>query len=164
MTWDKFEKLVELVKRRVTQVVLYKMKDPRLGFITITKVDLARDLKTCKVFYTVLGAPGGETKTQFALKDAAGFIQREVGKALRTRTRPSIEFVVDPTAEKVQRVHEILDSLRQETGAPSDEAGSNPDDEAGAPSDEEAASIPDGENGPIPDEEDAAPCEEAEEE
>jgi len=130
MTWDKFEKLVELVKRRVTQVVLYRLKDPRLGFITITKVDLSRDLKTCKVFYTVLGAPGGETKTRFALKDASGFIQREVGKTLRTRTRPAIEFVVDPTAEKVQRVHEILDSLREEDGSPADGAAeSSPDEE-----------------------------------
>ncbi|MFH2000696.1 MAG: 30S ribosome-binding factor RbfA, partial [Planctomycetota bacterium] len=88
MGWDKFEKLVELVKRRITQIVLYNMKDPRIGFMTITKIDLSRDLKECKVFYTVLGTDAERSKTSCALRDARGFIQREVGKTLRTRIIP----------------------------------------------------------------------------
>lgn len=114
MGWDKFEKLVELIKRRITQIVLYKLKDPRLGFVTITKVDLSRDLKLCKVFYTVYGSQGESSRTSHALKDAQGFIQREVGKSLHTRTMPKIQFVEDESIEGVSRVHRILDTLKEE--------------------------------------------------
>jgi ribosome-binding factor A len=114
MAWNKFDKLVELVKRRITNVVLYKLKDPRLGFITITKVELTRDLKLCKVFYTVFGPKTDLTKTDCALRDARGFIQREVGKTLRTRTMPAMEFIIDPTMEKMERVQQILDVLKEE--------------------------------------------------
>ena len=71
--------------------MLYKLKDPRIGFVTITRVDLSRDLKLCKVFYTVYGPEADITKTTHALKDAQGYIQREVGKTLRTRTMPQIQ-------------------------------------------------------------------------
>ena len=114
MAWDKFEKLAELIKRRLTHVVLYKLKDPRIGFVTITKIELSRDMKLLKAFYTVYGSKADAVKTSCALQDAKGFIQREVAKTLRTKTMPSIRFQVDPTPEKVDRVHKILDALREE--------------------------------------------------
>jgi len=114
MGWDKFEKLVELIKRRVAQVVLFRLKDPRIGFVTITKIDLSRDMKTMKVYYTVYGPKPDITKTGCALQDAKGFIQREVAKTLRTRTMPSIQFLPDASMEKLERVEQILKNLREE--------------------------------------------------
>ncbi len=114
MGWDKFEKLIELLKRRISQIVLYRMKDPRIGFITITKVDLSRDFKECKVFYTVLGTEGEMTRTAYALNDAKGYVQREVAKTLRTRTMPKIEFAKDESFERMARVNDILDTIRRE--------------------------------------------------
>jgi ribosome-binding factor A len=131
MAWDKFEKLVELLKRRVAQVVLYRLKDPRIGFVTITKIDLARDMKLMKVFYTVYGPKPDMTKTTCALEDAKGFIQREVAKTLRTRTMPSIQFVLDPSLDKAERVEQILQSLREEE--PGDGGEDGEDDLEGSP-------------------------------
>ena len=123
MGWDRFEKLVELIKRRISDTVLYKLKDPRVGFVTITRVDLSRDLKLCRAYYTVYGPEADLTKTAFALKDAQGFIQREVGKTLRTRTMPRIEFVHDEEIGRVERVEELLDTLREERGETEDGRG-----------------------------------------
>lgn len=131
MGWDKFEKLVELVKRRITNIVLYTLKDPRMGFITITKIDLSRDLKDCKVFYTVFGTDAEKSKTTHALKDARGFIQREVGKTLRTRTIPHLQFYEDGSFDKLNRVQEIFQVLEEEKM--------------------ENEPVPDSENDPIPD-------------
>lgn len=114
MAWDKFEKLVELIKRRISAIVLHKLKDPRIGFITITKIDLSRDLKDCKVFYSVLGSKGEITRTTHAINNARGFIQREVAKTLRTRVMPKIVFVVDESVVGVERVERLLDDLQKE--------------------------------------------------
>lgn len=123
MSWDRFEKLVELIKRRITNIVLYKLKDPRVGFVTITKVDLSRDLKLCRVFFTVMGPEADITKTTHALKAAQGFIQREVGKKLRTRTIPHLEFVEDEDAKKVERLQSLIDTLKAERGEEEPEEG-----------------------------------------
>jgi len=114
MAWDKFEKLVELIRRRISAIVLHKLKDPRIGFITITKIDLSRDLKDCKVFYSVFGSPGEVTRTTHAINNARGFIQREVAKTLRTRVMPKIVFVPDESVVGVERVERLLDDLHKE--------------------------------------------------
>jgi ribosome-binding factor A len=114
MAWDKFEKLTELLKRRITDIVMYKLKDPRIGFITITRIDLAKDLKWCKVYYTVYGSQGDLTKTACALTDARGFIQSEAAKTLHTRTMPRLEFLRDESLDGMDRVNQIFDTLAAE--------------------------------------------------
>ena len=118
MSWDRFEKLVSQVKQRITNVILFRLKDPRVGFVTVTKVDLARDLKTCTVHYSVLGPEGDRAKTGKALDDARGFIQTEIGKTLRTRTVPRILFRYDDTFEKTDRILKILKDIEPEDADP----------------------------------------------
>jgi len=114
MSWDKFEKLVSAVRQKVANVVLYRLKDPRIGFVTITKIDLARDLKTCTVFYSVLGSEADKAKTSKAFEDARGFIQAEVGKSMRTRTIPHFDFRYDDSMEKSERIFRILKDIRED--------------------------------------------------
>jgi ribosome-binding factor A len=121
MSWDKFEKLAELLKRRITDIVMYRLKDPRIGFVTITRIDLARDLKLCKVYYTVLGSKAEMTKTTCAFRDARGFIQKAVSKTLRTRTMPKLEFLLDDSIDGVERVNRIFNTLAEERRALEDE-------------------------------------------
>ena len=114
MGWDKFEKLVELVKRRISQIVLTRLKDPRLGFVTITRIKLDRDLKRCRVYYSALGSPAEVSKTRHALLQARGFIQKEVGRTLKTRTMPRLEFLPEEALDGVDRVEAIFQTLEEE--------------------------------------------------
>jgi ribosome-binding factor A len=127
MSWDKFEKLVSTIRQKITNVVLYRLKDPRVGFITITKVELARDLKTCSVYYSVVGSNADRSKTSQALEDARGFIQAEVGKSLRTRTVPRIDFRYDDSMEKSDRIFRILRDIK------GDEEGDEEEPSPGTP-------------------------------
>jgi len=114
MGWDKFEKLVELIKRRISQIVLHRLNDPRIGFLTITRIKLARDLETCEVFYSVYGSEGDISKTTHALRQARGYIQREVAKTLRTRIMPKIVFRPEEALEGVNRINKIFDEINAE--------------------------------------------------
>ena len=115
MGWDRFEKLVALIKQRITTVILYRLKDPRLGFVTITGIELSRDLKTCKVSYSVVGEKGDQVKTARALHDASGFIQKEIGKTLRTRIVPRVEFAYDDSMEKTERILRAIKEARKDS-------------------------------------------------
>lgn len=116
MSWDKFEKLVSLVKQKVATIVLYRLKDPRVGFVTVTKIVLTRDLKRCTVHYSVVGTSGEKSRTAKALEDARGFIQKEVGKTLRTRVVPRVEFLYDESMEKTSHIEDILKNIKREGG------------------------------------------------
>jgi ribosome-binding factor A len=142
MSWDRFEKLVSQIKQRITNVILFRLKDPRVGFVTVTKVDLARDLKTCTVHYSVLGSEGDRAKTGKALEDARGFIQAEVGKTMRTRTVPRIVFRYDDTFEKTDRILKILKDIRPEDAGSDavEDAGSDAIEDAGSDAIEDAGS------------------------
>ena len=126
MSWDKFEKLVSSVRQKIANVIQYRLKDPRVGFVTVTKIDLARDLKTCTVFYSVVGSEGERTRTKKALEDARGYIQTEVGKSLRTRTVPHLEFRYDDSMEKSERINKILREIRVDEAWDEAEDGSAP--------------------------------------
>ena len=85
MSWDKFEKLVSLVKQKVATIVLFRLKDPRVGFVTVTKIVLTRDLKKCTVHYSVLGTSGEKSRTAKALEDADVRLQDHPGEGLQRR-------------------------------------------------------------------------------
>lgn len=122
MGWDKFEKLVSLVREKVTNIILYRMKDPRIGFVTVTKVDLSRDLKSLRVYFSVLGDKGDRTKAEQALQNSRGFIRSEVAKALRTRTVPEVDFTYDESGERAGRILGILSKLDLAKDEPGEES------------------------------------------
>lgn len=77
-----------------------RLKDPRLGFVTVTDVEVSGDLQQAKVYYTVLGEDADRKSTQAALNSARGLIRSEVGKNLGIRLTPSLEFILDDLTEK----------------------------------------------------------------
>ena len=107
-------RLGEVVRQRATKAILYELKDPRLGFLTITRVKLAKDLTQCVIFWSIVGTPGEKSKTAHALEDARGFVQSAVAKEMGTRVTPRLTFKHDPSLEKAQKVFEILATLRKE--------------------------------------------------
>jgi ribosome-binding factor A len=112
----KLSRLTHLVHRRVSEVILYELQDPRLGFLTVTRVDLSRDLRHATVYWSIVGSEGDRSKTAHALEHARGRIQGEVARVMKTRVTPILRFEYDESVEGSVRVSRILEELRQERG------------------------------------------------
>ena len=118
------EKLTRLVQRRASEVILFELKDPRLGFVTVSRVKLSKDVRHAIVYWSIVGSEGDRSKTAHALEGARGFVQTQVARILSTRTTPLIQFVFDEGVEGSVRVGRILSDLRDEreaTGSPEEE-------------------------------------------
>ena len=113
------QRLTEVIRQRAAHVILFELRDPRMGFVTITKVKLAPDLSTCVIYWSVIGTEGDKSKTLHALEHARLFIQRRVAEGLRTRSAPILSFEFDPSVEGSIKMGGLLKSLREERGEPS---------------------------------------------
>lgn len=140
MSWSADNRLAERIRERVAQIVLFELGDPRIAFTTITRCQVAKDLSHCKVFYSVLGSDADRSKTRHALVEASGFVQREVGKVLRTRTVPHLTFVYDDAVEGNLKMQKLLDELGRERGVAPAEGAPAPPPGEGEASDEDSES------------------------
>ncbi len=109
------------MKREIADILMRKIKDPRIGFVTVTDVDVAQDLKNAKVFVSVYG--GDKEESLKGLKSATPFIRSELGKRIRLRSVPEILFRYDVTVEQGAHIMELLHSIEEEkeNKGPSDE-------------------------------------------
>ena len=131
-------KLSEVIRQRAAHVILYELKDPRMGFVTITRVKLAPDLSFATIFWSVIGGAGERSKTSHALESARLFVQHRVAEGLRTRTAPQLAFEFDESVEGAIKMGALLKDLREQRGEPP------PDAAAGSPpADAPAADQPD---------------------
>ena len=126
----RLKRLSEVVKQRASKVILYELKDPRLGFITVTQVKLASDLTQCVIYWSVIGTPGEKSKTAHALEDARGYLQSAIAKEMGTRVTPRIFLKFDESIEKAQKVFGLLDKIKQERIARGEEPAEKPADES----------------------------------
>lgn len=109
------ERVAEEIRKIVSRLLQEKVSDPRIGFVSITSVDLSPDLKNAKIFASVLGSEDERKKTFEGLKSATPFIRVELGRALRElRSVPEIQFVYDKSIERGTRVLAILYKLERE--------------------------------------------------
>lgn len=117
-------RLNEVVREVVAEEV-ERLSDPRLGFVTVTGVDVSPDLRHATVFYSVLGSESQRTDTHTALVAAGRHLRATVGHQVRMKYLPRLEFVEDPAVRQGQRIEDILRELRR--GEPRSET---PDDAA----------------------------------
>lgn len=103
-----------LIQMELGQLILTKLKDPRLGFITVTHVDVAPDLKTAIVFYSVLGSDKQKTDSKIALERATGFLQKEIATALKLRYTPRLNFRLDDSLEQTFEIERALRKIEKE--------------------------------------------------
>lgn len=101
-------------------MIQQELKDPGIGFITITGVEVSADLKRAHIYYSILGDEESKTKTAKALKRASGFVQHEIGKRLRLKHVPEVEFHFDGSVEYGARIEALLRKIHHE-----DETGGN---------------------------------------
>jgi len=108
----RIERLQVAVKETICLIIHDELKDPRVGFITITKVEMSKDLRMAKVFYSVLGGEAEYQKTKEALDSAMGFIRKLVGERVRLKFTPEIMFKVDKSAEYSIRIQKVIDEIK----------------------------------------------------
>lgn len=106
-------KLNQLLKKEISNIIHNELNDPRLGFITITRVELTQDLRYAKVFFSVLGKDQDYERTKKALDSALGFIRRLIAQRIRLRFTPEIAFKEDRSAEYTLKVQEMLDQIKK---------------------------------------------------
>ena len=101
-------KVADQIKVIVAEMLERRIKDPRLGFVTVTDTRLTGDSREATVFYTVLGSEDDQASTAAALASATGVIRSEVGKQLGMKFTPSIEFVLDAVPESARHIEDLL--------------------------------------------------------
>lgn len=106
-------KLAERIQVIVAQMLDTRIKDPRLGFVTVTDVRVTGDLQNASVFYTVMGDEEARQGTAAALESAKGMIRSEVGKQTGIRLTPTLEFHLDSVPETAEKFGEVLLEARR---------------------------------------------------
>jgi len=106
-------KLADQIKEIVAAMIERRIKDPRLGFVTVTDVRLTGDKQDASVFYTVLGGDADYAATAAALQSATGLIRSQVGKQLGLRFTPTLVFIPDVVPESARQLDEALAAARE---------------------------------------------------
>lgn len=109
----RLERLTELIQQTVSRAVL-TLKDPGLGFLTITGAEISNDLYTAKIFYSVLGTDQEKEETAAALERAKSHLRHEIGQLENLRRVPNLIFMYDHSVERADRVARLLNSIRDE--------------------------------------------------
>jgi ribosome-binding factor A len=105
------EQLGEFLRAEVADIIRSELDDPRLGFWTITRVEVPPDIRSARVYVSVLGSDGERKDTLTALRGAAGFIRSHLKPRMRTRTVPDLDFRDDRSMEHAEEIDRALRSL-----------------------------------------------------
>jgi len=118
MTTHRKEKLEELIRRVVAEALLKDIKDPRIGFTTVTRVKLAKDYSVADVFISVMGAEDVVKKSMAGLGSAKSYMQFIVGREGRLMSTPRIKFHLDRSIEEGVRMVDVIEKLTGESTVP----------------------------------------------
>jgi ribosome-binding factor A len=118
------ERLANQIREELAEMIP-GLKDPRIGFVTVTRVALAQDLRYARINFGVLGDQAQREKTSAGLRQAAGFLRRELGRRMRVRHTPELMFEYDTGLDATDRVAKLLDEIKPSETPP---AGDRIDD------------------------------------
>jgi ribosome-binding factor A len=110
--YKRSERLGELILAEISALLRRDIKDPRIGFVTVTRVELSDDLRHAKVFVSCLGAEADKERMLQGLASATGYIRRHLGRALHLRYTPEIVFLVDESLAYGAKIAQILRQLQ----------------------------------------------------
>ena len=102
------ERLADLIRQELAVMLEREVKDPRIGFVTVTRVDLSPDLRTARVFASILGDDQKKQQGMEGLAAAKNFLRFQLGQRLRLRHTPAIEFIEDRSQEFDERLEELI--------------------------------------------------------
>lgn len=115
MTENRVRRVAEQIKKDIGSIINFEIKDPGItGITSVTDVELSRDLRHAVVYISIYGSDREKDKTLQALNRATGFIRSEVGKRIRLRHTPEINFILDNSIEYGAHIERVIKSLKEE--------------------------------------------------
>ena len=113
-SYQRSDRVADIIRREVSDILFREVKDPRLSFITITSVDLGKDLRNAKIYYTSLKEAEELEEIKKGLKKAVGFVQRKLGKRVHLRYLPQLSFVYDSSLKHGSHMDSIFRKINEE--------------------------------------------------
>lgn len=113
MEGKRSERVADLIQREVAEMLVKSIKDPRIGFVTITKVTVSEDCRFAKVYFSVAGTLAERESSGKGLDSAKGYVRKELGRRLRLRYTPEIVFQFDPSIEYAIHMEEVIRSIHR---------------------------------------------------
>jgi ribosome-binding factor A len=110
----RLNRVEEACKEELSEILQREIKDPRVGFVTITEVKLTPDLRHARVFISILGSEEEVEQSLAGLKSAKGYMRSHLGRHLRLKYLPEIEFIQEHVAEEALHLTELMDKLKNE--------------------------------------------------
>ncbi|WP_137938394.1 30S ribosome-binding factor RbfA [Chitinivorax sp. B] len=120
--FSRSDRVGQQIQRELPDIIRFDLKDPRIGMLTITDVEVTRDYSHAKVFFTVLGDAEQQARTLETLEHAAGFLRNELGKRIKMRTMPLLHFKYDVSVERGMQLSSLIDQAVSDHAKDDDEA------------------------------------------
>lgn len=133
MAKKRIARVNEQIRRELTSLLQFDVRDPRIGVVTVTGVEVSPDLYHAKVFYSVMGSDEDRASAAEGLRAAAGFLRTEIGRRMHIRRAPELHFTYDNTIQHAMHIERLLQEALATTGSAAE------DEEADADSTDEAA-------------------------
>ncbi len=125
MSSQRSHRVGEQIQKEISALLIKGLKDPRIGFVTITGVEMTPDLHLARIFFTVMGDEKARHESEAGLKNSIPFIRRELGKTLRMRYTPDLLFQYDTSIEYGNRIDSLLREVRETQGDDQDDSTEN---------------------------------------
>ncbi len=124
-SFKRTDRVKDQIKKEIADILMKKIKDPRIGFVTVTDVEVTKDLRSAKVYVSIYessqpNSQAGEIekRTLAGIRSATGYIRSELSKRIRLRYIPDIVFEIDRSLERGSRVLKILEEIKKSTDEP----------------------------------------------
>lgn len=109
-------RVAEQIKKELGIILQREMKDPRVGFVTVTGVEVTNDLSIAKVYISVMGSPEQQNETLKALDKAQGFLRSELGSRIQMRHIPELQFKIDQSIEYGNKIETLISQIKSNEG------------------------------------------------
>jgi len=120
MEGKRSEKVADLIRKEISEMLVKTIKDPRIGFVTITRVAVSEDYRSAKVYFSVAGTVEERQRSVEGLNSAKGYVRKELGRRIRLRYTPEIIFKFDPSIEYAIHIGEVIRHIKGEEGTDED--------------------------------------------
>lgn len=114
MEGKRSEKVADLIRKEVSEMLVKTVKDPRIGLITLTRVKVTEDCRSARIYFSVPGSGEEKERSLQGLRSATGYIRRELARRINLRYTPEITFEFDPSIEYAIHIGEVLQTLQKE--------------------------------------------------
>jgi len=115
--FSRSQRVAEQIRRELAELIRLEVKDPRVGFITLTDVEITPDYAHAKVFFTSMKGEEGLSEILIGLRRASGFLRRELGRRVRIHTTPELHFHYDASVERGSRLSQLIDEVVRDDNA-----------------------------------------------